>query len=149
MVQRKTHHSFLCPIRALLLRFLALYCLRGEISLKTSDLEKKRISEKKILEKMISLYCRRQHGYDGLCPHCEDLLAYAWDRVDNCPLMETKTFCSNCPVRCYSPQRGEEIRQVMRYAAPRLLLRHPIMVIRHGLGSLGGKRKLKSGRKDI
>ena len=42
------------------------------------------------------LYCKKKHGgKNGLCPECEELDAYARQRSDKCPFMETKTFCSN------------------------------------------------------
>ena len=63
---------------------------------------------------MIALYCKKRHGgKHGLCPECQALLDYARSRSDKCPFMETKTFCSNCPVHCYKPEMREKIRQVM------------------------------------
>jgi hypothetical protein len=56
---------------------------------------------------------------------------YAWQRVDQCPLKEKKTFCSNCKIHCYEPRCRAEIIQVMRYAGPRMMLYHPWLAIRH------------------
>ena len=82
----------------------------------------------------IHLYCRKKHKtvekHHGLCEECEKLRDYAAMRVDKCPFMETKTFCSNCRVHCYKPQMREEIRNVMRFAGPRMLFYHPIMAIK-------------------
>lgn len=81
---------------------------------------------------MIALYCRKKHGTkEGLCPDCAALEAYARQRSDKCPFMETKTFCSNCKVHCYRKDMAQQIRQVMRYAGPRMLLHHPILALRH------------------
>ena len=101
-----------------------------------SQAEQKRLHEKTVVTELIQLYCRQQHkGIDkndkGLCPDCQALDDYAQMRIDHCPFMETKTFCSNCKVHCYEPTMREKIRVVMRYAGPRLLLKHPMMVIRH------------------
>lgn len=97
-------------------------------------LESKREREKRMVSEMIALYCRDKHGHsrkDGLCPACAELDAYARMRSDRCPFMETKTFCSNCKVHCYKPEMRERIREVMRYAGPRMLLHHPVPAIRH------------------
>ena len=74
----------------------------------------KREQEKQTVGLMIELYCHGHHGTRGhaLCPDCEALRSYADARVDHCPHMETKTFCSACKTHCYKPQmrRSEERR---------------------------------------
>ena len=67
------------------------------------ELEKKRSDEKRLVSEMIALYCRRQHHTPRgqLCPECQELHDYARIRIDRCPLMESKTFCSACRVHCY------------------------------------------------
>ena len=86
---------------------------------KSQQVEDKREKEKQIVDLMIHLYCRKKHKtvekHHGLCEECEKLRDYAAMRVDKCPFMETKTFCSNCRVHCYKPQMREEIRNVMRF----------------------------------
>lgn len=108
------------------------------------SIQSKREREKKMVSEMIALYCRKQHGAkDGLCPDCEKLKEYAQLRSDRCPFMETKTFCSNCRVHCYQPQMREKIRQVMRFAGPRMIFCHPIMAVRHVIESKKEKRRLQ------
>ena len=70
------------------------------------DLDKKRADEKLLVSEMIALYCRRQHKTPkgSLCPECRQLHDYALARIDKCPFMETKTFCSACKVHCYKPE---------------------------------------------
>lgn len=105
-------------------------------------IEEKRENEKRILEKMILLYCKKQHGAKaGLCSECEELRDYAFSRSDNCPVMETKTFCSKCTVHCYSLPMRERIRAVMRFSAGRLLFRNPILIIRYLIVSIKEKKK--------
>ena len=62
------------------------------------DLEKKRSDEKMLVSEMIALYCRKQHHTlrGSLCPECQQLHDYALARIEHCPFMETKTFCSAC-----------------------------------------------------
>jgi len=44
---------------------------------------------------------------------------------------ERKPTCALCPIHCYKPAMREQIRDVMRYAGPRMLRHHPILSIRH------------------
>jgi hypothetical protein len=88
--------------------------------------------EWRTIEAMIALYCRDHHATRGqLCPACGDLRDYARQRLEKCPYGEQKPTCAKCPVHCYKPACREQVRQVMRYAGPRLLLRRPILTIRH------------------
>lgn len=95
------------------------------------DVKSKREREKETVSLMISIYCRKKHGKKALCPECAELDAYARQRSDRCPFMETKTFCSNCHVHCYSPVMREKIRAVMRFSGPRMIFHHPVMAVRH------------------
>ena len=92
---------------------------------------------------MIGLYCRRFHRPrpGAPCPECEGLRAYALERIARCPHGERKPVCARCPVHCYRPQRREEIRRVMRFAGPRMLLVHPVLAIGH-LMTLGRQAAL-------
>ena len=110
------------------------------------DLDKKRADEKLLVSEMIALYCRRQHKTPkgSLCPECRQLHDYALTRIDKCPFMETRTFCSACKVHCYKPEMREKIREVMRFSGPRMLLYHPILAIWHLICSMREKRKAKA-----
>ena len=79
------------------------------------NLDKKRADEKLLVSEMIALYCRKQHKTPKgqLCPACQELQDYALARIDKCPFMETKTFCSACKVHCYKPEMREKIRAVI------------------------------------
>jgi len=98
--------------------------------------------EARTVEAMIALYCRAQHGSaqhssaDALCAECGELLDYARMRLDKCPYQEGKTTCARCPVHCYQPAMREKVRAVMRYAGPRMLLRHPLMALLHLIDGL-------------
>ncbi len=109
-----------------------------------TDIAKKREREKNVVFQMISLYCKKKHRPGtGLCPSCAELANYAQNRAENCPMMETKTFCSNCKVHCYRPEMREKIRVVMRYSGPRMLFCHPILALRHVAESRAEKRRLE------
>ena len=98
--------------------------------------EKKRQKEQYVVEEMIRLYSRKNHPKEKrqegkTCPDCQRLLDYAKQRSQKCPFMEEKTFCANCKVHCYKPKMREQIRQVMRFSGPRMLLYHPFLAIWH------------------
>ena len=63
---------------------------------KTITPEQKRAQEKQTVGLMIALYCHGNHGTPKgqLCPDCAALQEYADARVDHCPHMAEKTFCS-------------------------------------------------------
>lgn len=114
---------------------------------KSKSTESKREKEKRIVSLMIRLYCRKKHGGrkagEELCEECRELEDYATLRVDKCPFMETKTFCSNCRVHCYRPEMREQIRQVMRFAGPWMILYYPVMALRHVISSAAEKKQLE------
>ena len=80
---------------------------------------------------MIDMYCRAHHGTAERCVECRELGEYALKRLDRCPFGEGKTVCALCPVHCYKPELRQRVREVMRYAGPRMTLHHPLMAITH------------------
>lgn len=80
---------------------------------------------------MVAIYCRAQHGRSGLCPSCRALVAYAEHRLDRCVFGDEKPTCANCPIHCYRSEPREQMREVMRFAGPRMLLRHPVLALLH------------------
>lgn len=87
------------------------------------------------MEHMVEIWCRDQHGGDirhhGLCTDCTDFLAYAHRRLEKCPYGEDKPTCARCPIHCYKRVQRELAREVMRYAGPRMTLRHPWLSLMH------------------
>jgi hypothetical protein len=81
---------------------------------------------------MIGIHCHGRHGVTkGLCGDCRDLAAYAGQKVRACPFGEGKPVCSQCRIHCYKPLMRSRIREVMRFSGPRMILRHPLLAIRH------------------
>jgi len=89
--------------------------------------------ESRTVAVMIGLHCRGQHGSGRLCDECGELLAYANERLEECPFQEGKTTCAKCPVHCFQPAMRDKIKAVMRYSGPRMLRTHPILAMRHFL----------------
>ncbi len=90
--------------------------------------------EKQAVEVMIWLYCRHCLKTEVLPSEYAELLTYAHKRLECCKFGESKTSCKKCPVHCYAPAKRELIRQVMRWAGPRMIFYHPLIAIRHLIG---------------
>ena len=80
---------------------------------------------------MIVMYCRQHHGGKGVCKDCQKLVTYAEQRIRRCPFGENKPACGKCKIRCFKPLMSSQIRDVMRFARPKMFYRHPILAIRH------------------
>jgi hypothetical protein len=98
--------------------------------------QKKHIARERLtMARMVGIYCSAHHGSarDVLCDECGEFLEYADLRLDKCPYGDDKPTCSNCPVHCYKPAQRAQVKKIMRYAGPRMLLRHPLLAIAHKL----------------
>lgn len=110
------------------------------------DLSEKREREKKVMSRMVEIYCKGNRHHSNkkeLCPSCKEMLAYSNMRTEKCPVMETKTFCNRCTIQCYKPAVKAEVSKVMRYAGPRMLFHHPIILIQHAISDMKDKKRKK------
>lgn len=80
---------------------------------------------------MVRIYCRKHHNQESLCAECNILLDYAHQRIDRCVFGREKPACKDCPVHCYAPRMKEKVKDVMRYAGPRMIYKHPVMAFMH------------------
>jgi hypothetical protein len=88
--------------------------------------------ERRTMSLMVADWCREHHPvHDAPCEECRTFLAYADARLDRCPYGEDKPTCANCPIHCYNREPREFARRVMRFAGPRMLLRHPVLAVLH------------------
>lgn len=111
-----------------------------------TKIEKKRQREKRTISQMVSIYCAGNHADrdrcervdcgEPVCAECKELDEYACLRMQRCFRMGEKVSCEVCPYHCYAPAMREKVRQVMRYAGPRMLFKHPVSAIRHLIGKL-------------
>ena len=62
--------------------------------------------EKRMVEVMIRLYCKKKEKNAQLCPACKELLEYATARLDSCPFGDKKGTCKDCRIHCYKPEIG-------------------------------------------
>jgi hypothetical protein len=117
----------------------------------------RRVRELKTIEAMVRMYCNgHKHARAGgakLCEECGALFDYATRRLERCVFGDAKPTCANCLVHCYTAEMRERVRVIMRWAGPRMLLRHPVLAIRHQLDgrrpsptlpSRSGKKRLSS-----
>ena len=88
-------------------------------------------NEKAVVGKMIRLYYRHKLGL--LEPSTEELelVCYAQQRLSRCKFGEKKPACKKCPIHCYRPDMRAKIRDVMRWAGPRMIIYDPIAAIKH------------------
>ena len=121
---------------------------------KSRHLERERLT----IERMVEIYCGDHHrlAQGRLCDDCRTFIDYADVRLDKCPYGDDKPTCSNCPIHCYKPARRAQVKEIMRYAGPRMLLRHPVLAIMHKIDGLRRARhpreltreeRLESGKK--
>lgn len=96
------------------------------------------------MSKMVGIYCKAHHGAKGaLCVDCGRFLDYAEVRLDKCTYGKNKPTCANCPIHCYKPAQRELARQIMRFAGPRMLFRHPLLTVAH---YIDGRRRARHPR---
>lgn len=88
-------------------------------------------SEKRVVSRMIALYCKHKLKYQGVPAEYKELEAYAHKRLDGCKFGDKKPACKRCPIHCYRPDMRQKIRDVMRWAGPRMLIYDPIAAIKH------------------
>jgi len=93
----------------------------------------RQIREFKTISAMLLMYCKAHHAPHGaaLCPDCGELHDYAERRLERCVFGQAKPTCAKCTVHCYKPAMREQIRQVMIWAGPRMLWRHPVLAVWH------------------
>lgn len=104
--------------------------------------------DRKTVAAMVRLFCRKKHLGATLCPECDRLLNYAWNRLDHCPFGPGKTTCAKCPVHCYRPAERDAMRLVMRTAGPLMFPRHPWLSLWHlWQGAKGPPKKWPVGRR--
>lgn len=103
-------------------------------------LTRKERKDLKVLALFTAVYCRTHHGGGSrlepaerelrglglerhrLCGQCRDFLHYALTRRLRCRL-DPKPVCKHCRIHCYRPGHRERVREIMRFAGRRLIMR--------------------------
>lgn len=93
--------------------------------------------EYRTMERMVGIWCADRHGGSAArCEECRAFLDYAAKRLEKCPYGEDKPTCAKCPIHCYKRAQREQAREIMRYAGPRMTLRHPWLALMHVVDKL-------------
>jgi hypothetical protein len=108
------------------------------VEFRTDPAFRRRAREITTIALMVELYCRGKHVIERAqpCAECTELFEYAMRRTERCVFGDAKPTCANCQVHCYTKTMRERVKQVMRWAGPRMLLRHPSLAIAHKLDGL-------------
>ena len=89
------------------------------------------LRELQTIEAMTRIYCADHHGSARPCADCQALMTYAAKRLAVCTFGEDKPVCAKCQVHCYGKVMRDKVREVMRYAGPRMIWRHPWLALMH------------------
>ena len=103
--------------------------------------------EKQIVRRMIELYCRHKLHTKEMPEEYQRLTDFSARRLDHCRWGENKPACKNCPIHCYPRKEREQIRQIMRWTGPRMLLFAPLEVVRHIWDNLLGMLRINKLKK--
>jgi hypothetical protein len=87
--------------------------------------------EKVVVSKMIRLYCKHKLKRTEIPAEYLELEAYAHKRLSGCKFGNKKPACKRCTIHCYRHDKRQQIREVMRWAGPRMLIYDPIAALRH------------------
>lgn len=92
---------------------------------------KRNDKDRRTLEAIGRIYCVGNHGNRprdaaGLCLDCRQTVDVTLRRTEACPFGHEGN-CQDCTVHCQRGDAQARIRAMMRYAAPRMALRHPVM----------------------
>lgn len=102
--------------------------------------------ERHTIRVMIEIFCQGRHSTEPLCTDCQGLLTYAMQRIEKCPYQGDKPTCAKCSIHCYRPAMRERVRQVMRYAGPRMMIYHPMLAALHTWDEITKSRTSKPGK---
>lgn len=97
------------------------------------------------MEAIGSIYCHGNHDDSSraggiMCSECREAIETTLKRAELCPHGHEGN-CEDCDTHC---QRGEEqqnIKRIMRYAAPRMAIRHPFMTLTYLRKKLRGRKE--------
>lgn len=98
--------------------------------------------DRQTLEAIGRIFCSAHHNEardsEGLCPSCRATIDATLERAAACPYGH-ETNCEDCRVHCQRGEAQARIREIMRYSAPRMAVRHPLMTMEY-------LRKKRKGR---
>ena len=99
--------------------------------------------DRKTLEAIGCIYCHGTHSgmvrdANGLCPECRETVETTLQRTIVCPYGHVGN-CQDCTLHCQRGDAQRRIKEMMRYAAPRMAVRHPLMTAEYLRKKLRGR----------
>lgn len=99
------------------------------------EIMKKPAEDRRTVEAIGQIYCKGNHGgaerdSGGLCAECREAIELTIRRAEACPHGHTGN-CEDCHTHCQHGRAQENIKRMMRYSAPRMAYRHPVMTFRY------------------
>ena len=95
--------------------------------------------ERENIKKSFAVYCNAHHDTnDGkLCPKCSALLLVVMAKMSRCPYGITKPVCDRCDRQCFGEAHNKAFMEIMDGSRRGMLVRHPMMTVRHKIMKLG------------
>nr|WP_293444379.1 nitrous oxide-stimulated promoter family protein [Prevotella sp.] len=87
--------------------------------------------DKQTVKLMIQMYCKHRLKTSQIPEKYRQLINYANTRLDHCSWGKDKPACKDCPHHCFLPEKQKEIREVMKWSGPRMLIWSPRSAFRH------------------
>ncbi len=106
--------------------------------------------ERETMKVMVEIYCKdHHHPFETPCKECQEFLDFALFRLTQCPFQEKKPACQNCQIHCYrsNQEMRRKAKQVMGYAGPRMLMKHPYFSLMHVIDKFRKTPNLKEIKK--
>lgn len=101
-------------------------------------MENKREKKKKTLNFMFDIY-KKSHPQRK--EDLDELKSYAFTRIDKCPNVEEGIYCNTCKIHCFKEDEKEEMRKIMKFSGPRMMIYHPILAMDHLISTIKYKDK--------
>ncbi len=116
-----------------------------------ASLEQRQEQDEATLYAMASIFCKKKHGSvarneRGVCALCDKTVSYSLKRTAQCVYEHTGN-CQDCPIHCYEPTMRTGIKEIMRYGAPRMIFRHPLMTAGYLHKKINRKRAFKKTKR--
>ena len=100
--------------------------------LRKSGMGKRRIQEEKqFFSHMVHYFCKWSQGSEQICLGCEQLLEYAYDRLDRCPYGSRKPTCFRCTSSCFRADMRKRKEDVVRTTLAKMVFLHPVLLFKH------------------
>lgn len=92
--------------------------------------------EKETLREMVTLYCRYRLKAKSMPESYEQLVDYAFRRLERCRWGTKKPNCHQCKIHCYAPDKRKQMREIMKWTGPKMIIYAPMKAMRYLINSM-------------